>query len=102
MTKQQAYEDKIRRMLIEYRAWLAAHPDTKVLISFRIPPKVFVAAGLDHALRDGFVVVDYHGKRMLKELGWLENISDIPSVAQAQAVIEHVHNGRSLSQDPQA
>lgn len=89
------YGRKCEAMLTDYQQWLATHPDLPVLISFKIPDKVFVAGALVDALKEGFIVVDDNGKRMLQELGWLDDTPDMPSLAMVRAVINHAHGSTS-------
>jgi hypothetical protein len=89
--KGRAYGRKCESMAEQYRAWVTAHPDVPVLVSFKIPEKVFVAIDLVGAIAQGFMVVDENGKRMLSEMGWLADTKDMPSLAMVRAVINHVH-----------
>lgn len=92
------YGRTCQRMVEDYKKWRAAHPKTSVLINFRIPKGAFVIASLEDALKSGTLVVDYNGKRMLREMGWLENKRTMPTLAQVKAVIELAH-GCPISED---
>jgi hypothetical protein len=92
------YERTCQRMIEDYKKWRAVHPKTPVLISFRIPKGAFVIASLEDALKSGTLVVDYNGKRMLREMGWLEDKCTMPTLAQVKAVIELAH-GCPISED---
>jgi len=71
--KQESQEDikrqyvaQINRMASSMKEWTQAHPDQKVEISFRLPPKVFVTAAISDAVDSGIVKTNDAGLEMLK------------------------------------
>mgnify|MGYP001579057012 CR=1 FL=1 len=83
------YALKLAAMEKQLQAWRRANPELPVLVLFRIPAKLWLAASLDDAIKQKFLIVDYNGKRMLKELGWLDDNRDQPTVMMVKMVIEH-------------
>jgi hypothetical protein len=82
------YIAEIHKMVRQYREWRTANPKTAILVSFRVQNRVMVAGTIQDAIKNGFLVIDYNGKRMLKELGWLDDRHDAPSFNMVKMAIE--------------
>lgn len=82
------YKQELEKMHADLTAWRKAHPTTPILIEFKIPKGVFVIAAIQDAIDHGSVVMDDEARKMMTELGWLDDKPSMPTVGMVRAVLE--------------
>lgn len=85
-----AYARQIGYMADQYREWLSTHGHLQATVEFPVPDKVWVATDIVMALEQGFIKVNDAGRRMLQELGWLDDVKTMPSMMMVKMAIQHV------------
>ncbi len=87
------YVATVRQMAEQVVAWKEANPTREVLLHFRIPKGVWLTCLPSDGIKFGYLVVNYEGKKMLTELGWLEDKRDAPSFMMAKMAVEIAAEG---------
>src|SRR5678815_1819832 len=83
-----AYVDRVTSMAKQAWGWFRANPDAEPIMTFNTPKDVGVICDLAQAIKLGIIIVDDEGKRMLTELGWLEDNAAMPTYTMVRVAIE--------------
>jgi hypothetical protein len=87
--RNKAYADYPDKMADAVLAWRKEHPDLELSIQYNFQDEACVIAALDDAIDDNFISVNDHALKMFKDLGWLEDKPEMPTVNMVRSVMEH-------------
>ncbi len=94
------YVRQVQLMCQQFAEWRSTHGHIPIIIEFKVPNRMWVATDIVTALKEGILVADAAGKRMLQELGWLDDVKTMPSLMMVKMAIEHVNTAHPKDPPP--
>lgn len=87
-TTAEAYNAKLLAMTCALNVWRSENPKRHVVVLWNYPGNTVVCATLSDALEMRLIKVNQDALDMFRELGWLEDNADQPSVLMVRVVME--------------
>lgn len=84
------YEDILDVMAVKVKEWKEQHMDLDINIQYNFPTTVTVVGALQDGINSKFITVNDHAMQMFKELGWLDDTPQMPTIMMVMCVLEHV------------
>lgn len=84
------YSSQLEMMAEMVIAWRKNNPDLSPSIQYNFQERTGIIAALQDAIDQHFISVNEDAMTMFKELGWLEDVPNMPTVLMVKVVLEHV------------
>lgn len=84
------YEDFLDVMAANVKEWKDQHMELDISIQYNFPENLCVVGTLQDGINSKFITVNDHAMQMFKELGWLDEKPDMPTIMMVRCTLEHV------------
>lgn len=84
------YEDVLDVMAVKVKEWKDQHMDLDISIQYNFPEYVAVVGTLPDGIDSKFIMVNDHAMQMFRELGWMNDTPEMPTIIMVKTVLEHV------------
>lgn len=84
------YEDVLDVMAVKVKEWKAQHMDLDIQIQYNFQTNTAVIGTLQDGINSKYITVNANAMQMFKELGWLDDTPEMPTIMMVRCTLEHV------------